>query len=209
MDAARRLPTGDKIMAEKRIFMKMLGGSLLYVGAGANGALAAPHSASRGASTFPNHVLHAHDGRKMRFYDDVIKGKVVVFNMMYTVCTGICPVNTASLLQVQQALGDRVGRDIFIYSLTLRPEMDTPGALQEYATRYGVTKGWTFLTGAPTEVEDIRRAMGFYDTDPVADADITNHTGILRIGNARRDRWLMTPTVIPTQQIVRSILNLI
>ena len=198
-------------MAEKRMFMKMLGGSLLLAGAGvgASRALSAPRAASRDASIFPNHVLHTHDGRKLRFYDDVIKGKVIVFNMMYTVCTGICPVNTASLLQVQQALGDRVGRDIFIYSLTLRPEMDSPAALREYAAQYGVTKGWTFLTGVPAEVEEIRRAMGFYDTDPVADADIANHTGVLRIGNASRDRWLMTPTVIPTRQIVRSILNVI
>jgi protein SCO1/2 len=213
MHAAQRLPedcqTENKIMAQKRMFMKMLGGSMLYVGAGANGALSAPQTGVRGISTFPNHILHTHDGRKMRFYDDVVKGKVIVFNMMYTVCTGICPINTASLLQVQQALGDRVGRDIFIFSLTLRPEMDTPGALRDYATRYGVTKGWTFLTGVPAEVDEIRRAMGFYDTDPVADADITNHTGILRIGNAGRDRWLMTPTVIPTSQIVRSILNVI
>lgn len=201
--------TEKTIMAEKRMFMKMLGGSLLLAGAGASSALSAPRAASREASTFPNHVLLTHDGRKVRFYDDVIKDKVIVFNMMYTVCTGICPLNTASLLQVQQALGDRVGRDIFIYSLTLRPEMDTPAALREYATQYGVTKGWTFLTGVPAEVEEIRRAMGFYDTDPVADADIANHTGILRIGNARRDRWLMAPTVIPTRQIVRSILNVI
>ena len=198
-------------MAAKRMFMKLLGGSLLFagVGAGTNGMLREALSKPSGERPFPNHVLHTHDGSKVRFYDDLIKGKVVVFNMMYTVCAGICPANTASLLQVQQALGERVGRDVFIYSLTLRPEMDTAEALREYAGRYGAAKGWTFLTGVPAEVEEIRRAMGFYDSDPVADADIANHTGILRIGNDRHDRWLMTPTVIPTRQIVKSILNII
>jgi protein SCO1/2 len=192
-------------MAQKRLFIRMLGGSLLYAGAGAASAA----SEAPGGSTFSNAVLTTHEGRQVRFHDELIKDRIVVLNMMYTVCAGICPLNTASLLQVQRALGERVGRDIFIYSLTLRPEMDTPAALQDYATRYGVGKGWTFLTGRPADVDAIRRSMGFYDSDPAADADISNHTGMLRIGNAARDRWLTTPTVIPTRQIVRSILNII
>uniref|UniRef100_UPI00286AAA98 SCO family protein n=1 Tax=Polaromonas sp. TaxID=1869339 RepID=UPI00286AAA98 len=144
----------------------------------------------------------------LRFYDDVLRGKIVVINMMYTVCTGICPGNTANLLQVQQMLGNRLGRDIFMYSLTLRPEFDTPRALQAYVTQYGIKPGWTFLTGRPADVETIRRTLGFYDSDPAVDGDISQHTGMVRIGNAVRDRWVMTPALASPRQIARTILEM-
>ena len=35
--------------------------------------------------------------------------------------------------QVQKALGDCVGRDIHIYSITLLPDFDTPKVLKKYA----------------------------------------------------------------------------
>jgi protein SCO1 len=152
--------------------------------------------------------LQNHEGRKLRFYDDVVRGKIVVVNMMYTVCTGICPGNTANLMRVQEMLGSRVGTDIFMVSLTLRPEFDTPGALQAYREQYGIQPGWTFLTGKPADVELIRRSLGFFDSDPAIDSDISQHTGMLRIGNAARDRWVMTPALASPKQIVRTILEM-
>ena len=160
------------------------------------------------AGYFPNTVVQTHDGRKLRFYDDVVRGKVVVFNMMYSVCTGICPGNTANLLQVQQALGDRLGKDIFMVSMTLQPEFDTPQALQRYVTSYGINPGWTFLTGDPKEMDVIRRKLGFFNDDPKIDADLANHTGMVRIGNEALDRWFMMPALSAPKQIARSILQL-
>ena len=160
------------------------------------------------ADYFPNLVLQTHESRKVRFYDDVVRGKIVVFNMMYTACAGVCPGNTANLLRVQDALGSRLGRDIFMYSLTLRPEFDTPRALQAYVAQYGIQPGWTFLTGKPADVETIRRKLGFFDSDPAVDADISQHTGMLRIGNTVRDRWIMTPALASPRQIVRAILQM-
>jgi protein SCO1/2 len=78
------------------------------------GQTAAPAHAARDAANFTNALLRTHDGRTVKFYDDLLKGKLVVINMMYTSCAGICPANTASLKAVQQALGKRVGRDIFM-----------------------------------------------------------------------------------------------
>ena len=84
-----------------------------------------------------------------------------------------------------------MGRDIFKYSLSLRPEMDTPAALRDYMRQYQLKPGWTFLTGKPAAVDQIRRRLGFYDSDPVADADLARHTGMLRIGNLVRNCiWL-------------------
>ena len=157
------------------------------------------------AAYFGNARLLTHEGKDVRFYDDLLSGKLVVFNMMYTSCTGICPANTAAMKALQQALGTRVGRDIFMYSLTLRPAFDTPEALREYARRYDTGPGWTFLTGKPDEVDAIRRKLGFYDSNPALDADLTRHTGMLRIGNLRASRWCMAPALGSTRQLVATI----
>src|SRR5690242_12017621 len=81
-----------------------------------------------GAGYFPNVVLETHEGREVRFYDDLLKGKIVLVNFMYSVCRGVCPSVTTNLLKVQKLLGDRVGKDVFIYSITLKPDEDTPAA---------------------------------------------------------------------------------
>ena len=160
------------------------------------------------ANYFPNTRVHTHDGRTLRFYDDVIKGRVVAINMMYTACTGICPGNTANLKRVQAELSSRLGRDVFMYSLTLRPDVDTPEALREYVERYEIPKGWTFLTGKPAEMDVIRRKLGFFNDDPAIDADLNNHTGMVRIGNEALDRWAMSPALGSPKQIARAILHL-
>jgi len=195
------------MMTSKRI---MLGTALAAaVSAPLLGAAAKRASPGPRAGYFPNALLQTHEGKQVRFYDDVVKGdKIVVFNMMYTVCANICPPNTANLLRVQQMLGERMGRDIFFYSLTLKPEMDTPRALSEYAKLYGVKPGWTFLTGAPGDIDAIRRKLGFFDRDPQVDNDLSLHTDMVRIGNEAYDRWSMMPTLLTPRQLVNSIIRL-
>ena len=73
---------------------------------------------------FPNLVLTSHEGRKLKFYDDLIKDKLVIFNMFYAKCEGICSPITRNLVRVQQLVGNRVGKDIFMYSFTLKPIED-------------------------------------------------------------------------------------
>src|SRR5262249_1590597 len=104
-------------------------------------------------SHLPNVELVTHEGKKVHFYDDLVKAKKVVINVMYTRCTdGTCPVTTANLVRVQKLLNGRVGRDIFFYSVTLTPEHDTPAVLNRYVKAFGVARGWTFLTGKPEDI---------------------------------------------------------
>jgi protein SCO1/2 len=169
---------------------------------------ASPRLAPSPHPYLPDPVLLDQAGTPRRFYSDLLNGRIVVLNMMYAVCSGICPDNTARLREVQAALGARSGRDVFIYSLTLRPEADSPAVLAEYAQRYRAGPGWSFLTGHPRDVDAVRRALGFYDTDPAVDGDIRNHTGVLRIGNVARDRWMTMPNRSRTALVVRAIDNL-
>jgi protein SCO1/2 len=158
-----------------------------------------------GADYFPNITLTTHEGRKVRFYDDMLKGKTVVINFMYTHCAGSCPRTTANLVNVQRALGTRVGRELFMYSITLKPEEDTPEQLRQYAAAHGVQPGWLFLTGKPADIERLRRKLGFVDPDPVVDADRSSHIGLVRYGNEPRGRWAGCPALSNPAQIVRSI----
>ena len=162
------------------------------------------------ANYFPSSIVYDHTGRKLRFYDDVVRGKVLAFNMMYTACSGICPRNTANLKVVQEALSAHLGKDIFMYSMTLRPELDSPRELREYMDRYEIPadKGWSFLTGAPSDMDAIRRKLGFYNRDPVIDADLNQHTGMVRMGNEALDRWTMAPATGSHKQIARELLHL-
>src|SRR5207247_11194416 len=86
-----------------------------------------------GADYFPNVPLITQDGATVRLYDDLLKGKSVAINVMYTSCKDECPLETARLGQVQRLLGDRVGKEIFFYSISIDPKRDKPHALQAYA----------------------------------------------------------------------------
>ncbi|UVE18173.1 SCO family protein [Pseudomonas sp. LS44] len=159
-------------------------------------------------SYFPNVTLFTHEGKAVRFYDDLIRDKVVAVNMMYASCGDRCPTMTANLLAVQKLLGARAGRDVFFYSLTLQPELDTPAVLKEYAEKYRIKAGWQFLTGDPADMERVRLRLGFYDINPLLDANKANHTGMIRIGNDRFNRWSMAPALADPKQIFATLNHL-
>lgn len=157
-------------------------------------ALAAPDnrplSRAAKAGFLPNVPLVAHTGETFNFYDDLIRDRTVLFNFFLVGCTdGRCPIATANLRQVQEMLGDRMGRDVFFYSITLQPEMDSPQVLKEYTEVFDIKPGWLFLTGKKKDIELLRRSQGFVDPDPERDKDLTNHIGMARYGNDRLERW--------------------
>ena len=155
--------------------------------------------------SFPNVTLTTHDGKKVKFYDDLLKDKIVIINFMYIRCQGTCPGTTANLVKVQKLLGDRVDKDIFMYSITLKPEEDTAKDLDAYAKAYKVGPGWTFLTGDPKDIELLRQKLGFIDRDPVRDANKSNHIGMLRWGNEPHTVWAGCPALLAPGKIVKEI----
>ncbi len=149
----------------------------------------APHPASPGAAKFTNAVLRTHDNKEVRFYDDLIKGKQVVINMMYADCHGACPLVTTVMKKTYRDLKDRMGKDLFFYSITIKPEDDTPTALKHYATtRRADLPGWYFLTGDPYDIETIRfRLFGMGHVG--VDLDAAMHAGSFRIINDAKNHW--------------------
>lgn len=196
-------------MKSRRTFLAAAAAPLLYPvlrDAGSRSPTPLPAVEGRGV---PNVALLTHEGRHVRFQDDLVRDRLVVVNMMYANCTNLCPPGTANLLRVQELLGPRVGRDVFMYSLTLQPAIDKPLDLRRYMAKFGVKPGWTFLTGEPDHVELLRLRLGFYSLDALADSDLKQHTGMLRIGHAGRDRWSMVPALAAPDQIVNSIASYI
>ena len=122
---------------------------------------AKPLAANGDASNhFPNVELITQDGKKVHFYDDLIKGKIVAIDLIYTTCHYSCPLETARLAQVQKKLGDRVGKDIFFYSISIDPEHDTPEVLKGYMEQFHVGPGWTFLTGKKEDIIFLGKRLG-------------------------------------------------
>jgi protein SCO1/2 len=156
---------------------------------------------------FRNVALTTHEGKQVRFYDDLIKGKTVLMNFFYTNCSGesLCPMATANLARVQKLLGKRVGKDIFIYSITLDPEHDTPTVLKRYARGFGAGPGWLFLTGEKSDIENLRRSLGDVDPDPAKDREKSTHTGMLRYGIEPLERWAACASLTKPEWIVKNV----
>ncbi|MFI8558153.1 SCO family protein [Pseudomonas putida] len=142
-----------------------------------------------GADYFPNTPLLTQDGKQVHFFDDLIKDKVVAINFIFTGCSDSCPVETARLRQVQKILGDRVGKDIFLYSISIDPYNDTPATLKRYAEKFGIGPGWTLLTGEADDIEQLRRRLGLY-IEGLENGRSKDHNLSLIIGNQATGRWM-------------------
>lgn len=139
-----------------------------------------------GADYFPNVALITDEGKTVRFFDDLIKDKVVVINFIYTHCPDTCPLETAHLVSVQEILGDRLGKDVFFYSISIDPANDTPQVLQEYKKRFKAQ--WTFLTGKKSDITLLRKKLGLYIAK-IQDGS-NNHNVSMVIGNQATGRWM-------------------
>lgn len=140
----------------------------------------------------PDVELITQDNQKVHFYTDLVKDKRVVIQFMFTRCKDICPVITHHLAEVQQLLNGRVGRDIFFYSISLSPEDDSPRDLKAYAKAHHVGgPGWTFLTGKPEDIFQLRKSLGFFYNNPKEDANRNNHSGMIVVGTEPLMRWAM------------------
>jgi len=155
------------------------------------------------ASYFPNLTLLTQDNKPVRFYDDLMKGKVVVINFMFTTCAGICSPMTANLVKVQQYLADHIGRDVNMISLSVDPAVDTPEALKKYAENYNVKPGWYFLTGKKENVDWVLYKLGGYVEDK------NTHNTFLIIGNEATGQWMKMFAMSKPKVIADAVVKMI
>src|SRR6266705_414623 len=146
-----------------------------------------------GADYFPNVPLITQDGATVRFYDDLLKGKKVAINLIYTSCKDECPLETARLVQVQQLLGDRVGKDVFFYSISIDPQRDTPAVLKAYAEKFHVGPGWLFLTGKEDDIKLVSKKLGLTRRGDALTRD--GYRASLMIGDEATGQWMRNSAV--------------
>jgi protein SCO1/2 len=174
--------------------MRGLGWSV-YLAAALMAAAAAHADTPWGADYFPNVPLKTQDGVTVRFYDDLLKGKSVAINLVYTSCANVCPLETAKLVQVQKLFGERMGRDMFFYSIAIDP-WDTPAELKSYAKKFGVGPGWLFLSGKEADIKLIARKLGLARANDLDSKD--GHSPTLMVGNVPTGQWMRnSPTDNP------------
>jgi protein SCO1 len=160
-----------------------------------------------GSGYFPNFTLTTQDGKQVRFYDDLLKDKIVAIDLIYTTCKYNCPIETALMSQVQKILGDQVGKDIFFYSISIDPKHDTPEVLKAYAEKFKVGPGWLFLTGKEEEIELISKKLGLYSVpDP---SNLDGHTPTLLVGNVATGNWTKLSALDNVRFLARKLTELI
>jgi protein SCO1/2 len=170
------------------------------------GILGEPASAAGwGADYFPNVELITHNGKKVRFYDDLLKGKKVAVAVMYTSCSAECPLITARMVELRKALGDRVGKDIHFYSISIDP-WDRPEVLKDYAAKFGAGgPGWEFLTGSDDDIKLVTKKLGL---SRLSDRDNKDgHTASLMIGDVATGQWMRNSAVDNPQFLAATMLN--
>lgn len=175
-------------------------------GASTNTGAAATTGAKTGTTTvapnslkIPDTVVYNQHGQKLNFYTDLVKGKTVAINFIFTTCTTICPPLTATFRRVQQELGERVGRDIELISISVDPTTDVPERLKEFSGKFKTAPGWTFVTGSKPEVDGLLKALG------AAVADKNDHTPMILVGNDAAGYWTRTYGLAPASTLVKVV----
>jgi len=121
--------------------------------------------------------------KRVRLANDVIGERIAVVNFVYTSCTTVCPVSSATFQKLQEKLGPRLGKEVVLVSITVDPLRDTPQKLREYAARYEAREGWAWLTGAKPDVDGVLRGLGAYAPR------FEDHPAMVLVGDARGGPW--------------------
>ena len=148
---------------------------------------------------FTDSVLQAQDGKSLRFYSDVLEGRVVLLNFVFTECGDACPLITHKLLQARQALGAQAGAVRFV-SITIDPEHETPQTMAAFARKHGaVDPQWLWLSGSKSNIELVTKRLGAY-----TDTREEHFTGLIA-GNLRPDRWVKLRPDAPPEAIAEQL----
>jgi protein SCO1 len=149
--------------------------------------------------SIPDVALVDQDGKRVRFYTDLVQGKVVMMNFIFTSCTTICPPMGATFAKVQKVLGERSGRDVHLISVSVDPGTDTPERLKAWSQKLGAGPGWTLVTGDREDVTKLLKALGVYT------ASISDHSPLVLVGNDVQGRWTRAYGLAPPTKLVELI----
>ena len=143
------------------------------------------------------------NGNSLHFYSDLIKGKTVAINFIFTNCTTICPPLAATFARVQKDLGDKTGRDVHFISISVDPLTDTPERLKAWGAKFKAGDGWTFVTGDKQEIDKLLNALG------ASVSRREDHTPTVIVGNDLKGVWTRTYGLARSAQMEGLIMDVI
>jgi len=147
----------------------------------------------------PDTPIYDQDGQKLHFYSDLVKGKTVAINFIFTTCTTICPPLAATLRRIQVELGGRVGNDVRLISISVDPVTDVPKRLKAFGAKFKAGPGWTFVTGSKPDIDLLLKALG------ASVSDKNDHTPMVLVGNEPAGYWTRTYGLAPATVLVKVI----
>lgn len=160
----------------------------------------APEASDEAARNyFTDTVLINQDGEEMRFYSDLLRDRVVVINVLFTECTGSCPVMSRKYASLQDHLGDQLGDQVHLISISVDPANDSPADLKRHAEKFGAREGWYLLTGREENVRTVLGKLGQWVDDPAT------HQNLFLIGNDRTGLWKKAFGLAPTGELVEIV----
>jgi protein SCO1/2 len=153
-----------------------------------------PTTQTSRAFVVPDVEVQTQSGETRRFYRDLVQGRVVAMNFVFTSCTTVCPTMGATFARVQKLLAEK-GSEVSLISVSIDPATDTPQRLSTWSQRLGARPGWTLVTGNKTDINQLLKSLGLFTADPAA------HTPVVLVANEKEGRWervdgLATPTAI-------------
>jgi cytochrome oxidase Cu insertion factor (SCO1/SenC/PrrC family) len=146
--------------------------------------------------SIPDVELLDQDGRKVHFYSDLVKGRVVAINFIFTTCTTVCPPMGATFARVQKELGSREAHFI---SISVDPVTDTPERLKAWRAKFNAGPGWTLITGEKQKIDELLRALS------ASTAKAADHSPAIVIGNDALGQWTRTYGLAKPSQIIQLI----
>ena len=134
--------------------------------------------------SIPDAEVVNQDGKRIRFYSDLVKDKVVIVSFVFTTCALICPMQGESLSKLQAELGERLGSEVHLISVSTDPEGDTPERLKTWGLKFGARPGWTLVTGKKSEIDKVAVAL------TGAPAVKGEHSPAVFVGSDKTGRWI-------------------
>lgn len=162
-----------------------------------------PEKSARSKMAIPDVAVLDQHGNKLHFYTDLIKDKTVAINFIFTNCTTICPPLAATFARLQKEMGDKIGKDVHLISISVDPVTDTPERLKAWGAKFKAGPGWTFVTGEKQEMDKLLTAFG------AAVSKREDHTPAMIIGNDSKGVWTRTYGLAKIPQIIGVINDVI
>jgi protein SCO1/2 len=142
------------------------------------------------------------DGKTVRFRNDVIGDRIVVLDTFFTSCGLICPILGAIFMELQGMVGDRLGKDVVLVSISVDPLTDIPPRLKKYSEQWEARPGWTFLTGGKPVVDQVLTGLGLYS------ADFADHPSAILVGDGRSGEWTRFYGFATPEQLMEKVMAL-